>query len=82
MGRIYICKIDNDWHPMNIEMPPVSTDVELLKPDGEIVKGEIVVDMAGYYIYLKPGWSSLNYYTHWRFIEGYEYPYYEEEYGR
>jgi len=66
--RIYIESKDSKWHPMNVEMPPHSTDVELLKPDGTIISGEIVVEMSGYYIYLRPGWGSLNDYTHWRFI--------------
>lgn len=74
----YIYQVNSVWHPLDEERPPVSTDVELLKPDGTIIKGEIVVDMAGYYIYIPDyGWSSLSYYTHWRFIEGKSYPYYE-----
>ena len=77
MGRIYIKKKDSLWHPMNVEMPPHSTDVELLKPDGTIIRGEIVVEMSGYYIYLRPGWGSLGNYTHWRFIAEKHYPDYE-----
>lgn len=74
----YICTIDYEWHPMNVDMPPVTTDVEFLKPDGTIVKGEIVVEMSGFYAYdrVSPGWRPLDDYTHWRFISGKNYPYY------
>lgn len=77
MGRIYIDKKDSEWHPMDIEMPTHTTDVELLEPDGIIIRGSIVVEMSGYYIYLNPGWGSLSDYTHWRFIAEKHYPGYE-----
>lgn len=76
MARTCIETIDYEWHPMDIEMPPVTTDVELMKHDGTTVKGTIVVEMSGFYIYLNPGWGSLSDYTHWRFISGKNYPYY------
>lgn len=63
----YISEKDGQWHKMNEEMPPTSTQVELLKHDGTVIKGEIVVEMSGYYIYLNPGWGSLDDYSHWRF---------------
>lgn len=63
----YINKVDERWHTINEEMPPSTTDVEFLKPNGETVKGQIVVDMAGWYAYLYGGWGSLSDYTHWRF---------------
>ena len=76
----YIKEVDERWHALNEEMPPRTTDVEFLKPNGETVKGQIVIDMAGWYIYIQDyGWSSLSYYTHWRFIEGKHYPYYENK---
>ena len=65
----FITKVDDKWHPMKIDMPPMTTDVEFLKPDGTIVQGEIVVDMAGFYVYNNSGWGSLDDYTHWRFIK-------------
>lgn len=64
---IYIREKDDKWHEMNVEMPPTSTNVELLKHDGTVIKGEIVVEMSGYYIYLNPDWGSLDDYSHWRF---------------
>ena len=76
---IYIESKDSEWHPMNTEMPPHTTNVELLKPDGKIIRGEIVVDMAGYYIYLNHGWGCPDDYTHWRFIKGDNYPDYQKE---
>lgn len=63
----YISEKDDQWHKMNEEMPPTSTNAELLKHDGTVIKGEIVVEMSGYYIYLNPGWGSLDDYSHWRF---------------
>lgn len=63
----YIIDLDDQWHKMNEEMPPTSTQVELLTWDRIIVEGEIVVEMSGYYIYLNPGWGSLDDYSHWRF---------------
>ena len=77
MGRIYIDKKDFEWHSMNAEMPTHTTDVELKKHDGTTVKGTIVVEMSGFYIYLNPGWGSLSDYTHWRFIAEKHYPDYE-----
>ena len=77
MGRIYIRKKDSEWHPMNAEMPTHTTDVELLEPDGKIIRGTIVVEMSGFYIYLGHDWGSMNGYTHWRFIAEKHYPDYE-----
>lgn len=64
----FINAVDSLWHPMGEEMPPRTTKVEFKKKsDGSIVEGEIVVDMAGFYAYLNPGWGSLEDYSHWRF---------------
>ena len=63
----YIKNRDNVWHPMDAEMPPTSTKVDLLKDDGSIIIGEIIVAPSGFYIYLNPGWVSTKDFTHWRF---------------
>ena len=67
----YIRDVDKEWHIINEEMPPRTTDVEFLQKDGTTVKGEIVVDMAGFYVYIRDsmtdGWGSFDDYTHWRF---------------
>lgn len=68
--RKYVEEVDSVWHPMNMDMPCVTTDVELMKPDHSIVKGKIVVEVSGYFIYLCPGWGSIDNYTHWRFQKG------------
>ena len=65
----YIKEVDEKWHALNEEMPPSTTDVEFLKPNGETVKGQIVIDMAGWYAYLYGRWGSPSDYTHWRFAK-------------
>lgn len=71
--------VDYEWHPMMEEMPPVTTDVELKKHDETVVKGTIVVEMSGFFIYggCDLAWGSLSDYSHWRFIKNKKYPYYE-----
>ena len=63
----YIRNWDDKWHPMDVEMPPTTTKVELLKEDGSIIIGQIIVEPSGFYIYLIPGWASTKDFTHWRF---------------
>ena len=62
-----INKVDERWHALNEEMPQSTTDVEFLKPNGETVKGQIVIDMAGWYVYLYGRWGNPSDYTYWRF---------------
>ena len=70
----FIIEIDDEWHPMIVEMPSTTTDVEFMKADTKhsIVKGAIVVEPSGYYVYekLANNWGSLSDYTHWRFLKG------------
>lgn len=63
----FIKEVDERWHALNEEMPPRTTDVEFLKPSGETVKGQIFIDMAGWYVYLYGKWGTPSDYTHWRF---------------
>lgn len=63
-------KNDNgSWHKMHDEMPPTTSDVEVKTSNGTIITAEIIVDMAGFYIYLRDieNWGSLDDYTHWRY---------------
>ena len=64
-------KDDGSWHKMNVEMPNSTSNVEVKKLDGTIEDAEIVVDMAGFYIYLRNerlnGWGNLSDYSHWKF---------------
>lgn len=62
-----INKVDERWHTINEELPPHTTAVEFLKPNGETVKGQIVIDMAGWYVYANGNWGNPSDYTHWRF---------------
>ncbi len=65
-----IKEIDDKWHVIDKEIPSHTVNhIEFLKHDGTIVEGEITIDMAGWYIYLNPGWGSPGDYTHWRFTE-------------
>lgn len=66
-------KDNGSWHEMNIEMPPSTSDVELLDKNGRTHLAEIFVDMSGHYIYFRSdegeneGWGSLDDYSHWRY---------------
>jgi len=81
----YIDKIDYEWHSVTEAMPTMTAYVELLGKDGTIYKGEIVVEMSGFYVYdyVNTGWGSFDYYTHWRFDKEKNH-YWEEQvnYGR
>lgn len=69
----YIQERDSQWHPMMVEMPPRTADnIELLTKEGQIVKGKIVVEMSGWYIYLGGSWGDIDDYTHWRFNDNRE----------
>lgn len=60
---IYIREKDDKWHDPHEELPPTTTRVMFLFPDGRIIKGEILVDMSGFYAYLRDegyqGWENL-----------------------
>lgn len=73
MKYININPNDNTWHNCKKEMPTMSTDVEFLDKDGNIIRnGHIFVDMSGAYAALHEDgvcvWSSFDRYTHWRFL--------------
>ncbi len=60
-------KFDRVWHPMGVEMPRGTVDVDLKKKDGTIIDGEIYVDISGHFIYYDGNWHNPDDYTHWRF---------------
>ncbi len=67
----YIEKKDDCWHPINIEMPPTTTKVQVRDCHDNIYNNrEIVVEMSGFYLYRREdptGWENLSDYTEWRF---------------
>lgn len=66
----YIKEKDNIWHDPKKELPTTTTDVEFMMSDGAILKGEIVVEMSGFYAYIRDerhnGWWNLDELA-WRF---------------
>lgn len=66
---------DNVWHDPNIECPRTTTNVEFLFKDGSIKKGEVVVEMSGFYAYIRDenhnGWENLGE-LKWRFPQNNE----------
>ena len=60
-------KFDRVWHPMGVEMPARTVDVDLKKKDGTIIDSEIYVDISGHFIYHDGNWHNSDEYTHWRF---------------
>ena len=61
---------DDKWHNPKDEMPPVTTNVEYIDILGNICKGEIVVEMSGFYLYIPgKGWNSIDNIKQWRFIQ-------------
>lgn len=73
MNYIYREEDNGSWHIMNEDMPPITSEVEVLDKNNSIHKAEIVVEMSGYYIYFREsdgeneGWGSLDDYSQWRF---------------
>lgn len=55
------------------EMPPTTTKVQLLDKNNNIIDGQLVVEMSGWYVALKTTWGSLEDYTHWRFNPNLDY---------
>lgn len=66
----YVTKYDTEWHYSDREMPSSTTDVDFMDINNNIYKGEIVVEMSGFYAYLEgEGWSSFSVMIKWRFNE-------------
>lgn len=65
----FIREKDNNWHNPKEELPPCTTDIEYIDLSGNIRKGEIFVDMSGFYLYITgKGWDSMDNIKQWRFV--------------
>ena len=59
---------DGSWHKISSEMPPRTSDVEVLSKDGTTKEANIVVEVSGWFLYFeKEGWGRLDKYESWRF---------------
>ena len=64
----FIREKDNEWHNPKEELPPITTDIEFIDSSDNVRKGEIVVEMSGFYLYIKgDGWDSMDNIKQWRF---------------
>lgn len=74
IGPKYINAVDDVWHDSACDLVPFTTDVEFMDKQGNIYKGEIVVEMSGHYVYIREsnheGWDSFDNMVKWRFIPG------------
>ena len=70
----YIKNPDKLWHDPKKELPPCSTDVYFMYPDGKVCKGEIVVEPCGFFAYIRDtdyrGWENLDM-LKWKFRKNY-----------
>lgn len=65
----FIREKDNKWHNPKEELPPITTDVEFIDLSNNVRNGEIVVDMSGFYLYIRgEGWDSMDNIKQWRFV--------------
>ena len=65
----FIREKDNIWHNPKEELPPITTDVEIIDLSDNIRNGEIVVEMSGFYLYIRgEGWDSMDNIKQWRFV--------------
>lgn len=65
----FIREKDNKWHNPKEELPPITTDVEFIDLSNNVRNGEIVVEMSGFYIYIRgEGWDSMDNIKQWRFV--------------
>lgn len=65
----FIREKDNKWHNPKEELPPITTDIEFIDLSNNVRKGEIVVEMSGFYLYIEEeGWDSMDNIKQWRFV--------------
>ena len=63
-----LTKKDYEWHNPKEELPTNTTNIEFIDSSDNVRKGEIVVEMSGFYLYIKgEGWSSMDNIKQWRF---------------
>ena len=68
----YIEIKDKEWHDIEKELPVITTDVEFMKKNGEIISnGHIVIEMSGAFAALETDigytWDSIDRYKYWKF---------------
>ena len=64
----FISEKDNEWHNPKEELPPITTNVEFIDLSNNVRKGKIVVEMSGFYLYIRgEGWGSMDDIKQWRF---------------
>lgn len=65
----YIREKDDKWHNPKEELPPVTTKIDFIDVFDNIRKGEIVVEMSGFYLYIPgEGWEDIDNIKMWKFI--------------
>lgn len=65
----FIREKDNKWHNPKEELPPITTDIEFIDLSNNVRNGEIVVEMSGFYLYIRgEGWDSMDNIKQWRFV--------------
>ena len=63
-----LTKKDYEWHNPKEELPTSTTNIEFIDFSDNVRKGEIVVEMSGFYLYIEEeGWSSMDNIKQWRF---------------
>lgn len=63
-----LTKKDYEWHNPKEELPTSTTNIEFIDSSDNVRKGEIVVEMSGFYLYIEgEGWSSMDNIKQWRF---------------
>ena len=65
----FIREKDNRWHNPKEELPPITTNIKFVDLSNNVRNGEIVVDMSGFYLYIRrEGWSSMDNIKYWHFV--------------
>ena len=63
-----LTKKDYEWHNPKEELPTSTTNIEFIDSSDNVRKGEIVVEMSGFYLYIEEeGWDSMDNIKQWRF---------------
>ena len=64
----FIREKDNEWHNPKEELPYYTTDIEFIDSSDNVRKGEIVIEMSGFYLYIEgDGWDDMDNIKQWRF---------------
>jgi hypothetical protein len=64
-----LTKKDYEWHNPKEELPTSTTNIEFIDSSDNVRKGEIVVEMSGFYLYIEgEGWDSVDNIKQWRFV--------------